>query len=537
MSKNVTASNQASSSLKQSQPAQKMTRDHASKTALKFALISVLLLAGILLVVDRVVIPRMEDEGLLVSRGWNMDNVRLWKLMEARNHSNPNCPVWSSDLFPVTPQRVKGKRILVMGDSFVWGDGYSNMNTIWWRQLENLLVENGYNDCEVIAAGMCGYQTNDQLRWLKKDIKRFNPDLIIWGYVTNDACERDDRGNKLLHVHKRQERGAIKHVKDVALEVLPNLADTLFSLRNSNRRRIESGKENQFEYGEFELRILQGENFERYKKTIAELGEFARETGIPMFAITLPNGFTYANVKGYNPSRDPDFFQSMRKYYLERYAPVRPLFEKAHILWIDTLDDFIKGASSDPYISKSSSPLRIGINPCNGHPGPFATRFFAEKTFAVLTERYREYLGPQTSRIEPLPAINDCVPISIGLRKVGDFTYEFNYPNKIEEMLQMPMREQHIQLNLQQPAAVSKIIVNGPSLKELTLYGTFEDKKTGYDPQIPEKLLSKKGNQANGIACPILSDRRLSTLKVAARFSGANRQVRVQLVPNESIIN
>lgn len=499
--------------------------------AARFVGTSALIIVLIVLLLDKAVIPMLEDQGLLTSRGWRMDNNCIWQQMMMRNFATPACPVWSSALFPANPERRKAKRILIMGDSFVWGDGCSNMNMLWWRQLEKLLEDNCYNDCEVIAAGMCGYQTNEQLAWLKRDIKRFKPDLVIWGYVTNDAQERDEHGVRYVDVYNFPETGLIKIIKDWAIENLPNLSDTLFSLRNSNRRRVGSGERNYYEYGEFELKVLQGLNFERYKRRVKELGNFMREANVPTFVMTLPNGFSYPSVKGYNPAEDKDFFKAMKRYYSERYAPVRPLYQRENIRWVDTLDDFVLSASKDPYISTSSSPLRIGINPCNGHPGPFATRFFAEKALAVLTEHYPQYLGPKTTLTRHPPKFNDCLPVSMNLTRVGDFTYELVYPFERSEVLLMPVRKSHIQLNLERPSEISGVMVDGPDLKECTLYGTFEDSSTGYDPQIPEKLSSVKGASCHA---QISHGRRLSTLKIAARFSGPNRKIKVEITPAQN---
>ena len=71
-------------------------------------------------------------------------------------------------------ERTPGKkRILVLGDSFVWGLGVEQ-NQVFTEQLENLLT-----NVEVINAGVSGYSTDQELLWFKSEGIKYNPDLVI----------------------------------------------------------------------------------------------------------------------------------------------------------------------------------------------------------------------------------------------------------------------------------------------------------------------------------------------------------------------
>lgn len=80
-------------------------------------------------------------------------------------------------------------RILILGDSFVWGDGYENSADLWWKKLNVELRDRGYDNIDIYAAGQCGSSTEDQLFWITKTnmIEEIKPDMIIIGYVYNDA--------------------------------------------------------------------------------------------------------------------------------------------------------------------------------------------------------------------------------------------------------------------------------------------------------------------------------------------------------------
>jgi hypothetical protein len=88
------------------------------------------------------------------------------------------------------------KRILVVGDSFVWGWAQDNINNVWWKQLSYALKKNGYQDVEIIAAGMNGFSIVDETQKIILDeeyIESIQPDLIIIGYVYNDWEIMDEK--------------------------------------------------------------------------------------------------------------------------------------------------------------------------------------------------------------------------------------------------------------------------------------------------------------------------------------------------------
>jgi len=71
-------------------------------------------------------------------------------------------------------ERTPGKkRILVLGDSFVWGFGVEQDQT-FTEQLEGLLP-----NVEVINAGVSGYSTDQELLWFKSEGVKYDPDLVI----------------------------------------------------------------------------------------------------------------------------------------------------------------------------------------------------------------------------------------------------------------------------------------------------------------------------------------------------------------------
>jgi lysophospholipase L1-like esterase len=77
-------------------------------------------------------------------------------------------------------------RVIVLGDSFTMGDGVKLEDTFCVLLEERLRKEN--RRVEVLNFGMSGWNTSDQVAYLREIGVRFNPDIVIVAYVLNDAA-------------------------------------------------------------------------------------------------------------------------------------------------------------------------------------------------------------------------------------------------------------------------------------------------------------------------------------------------------------
>ncbi len=466
------------------------------------------------------------------------ENDKLLRYMSMRNRADNNCPVWRSDLFPVTPKKTRSKRILVMGDSYVWGDGYGNMNTIWWRQLQLELERRGYHDVEVIAAGLCGAPTIWELGWAKKIVPEYQPDLVIWGYLTNDPKEADD--NKVPLVQSlRLPKDAV--FADRTLKVMeglfPNLTDQLLSVRNKHREE-KSGDQFGYQYGDWDKKILEGKNFEQYKRTVHQLAEFSHSLSIPSFVMTLPNAITYASsTDSKEPSTPDNFFENVRDYYDARYSPVRDLFVASGMIFYDILDDFIAYAAAHAPVGIESSRFAYIITPSNSHPGPLAAHFYGVKAADFLEAHYPLVLGPRTFAAQRTPSsvvINDVVPPNINVRQNTEHAF-FEYPNNDEELLSMPIRKPYILINFETPTALKSITLNGDQLKEADIYLTLQSTDKHYDEGAPLELGNKRGNSLSwNIPADTMNRSEVSSIRISAKFKGPQHGVLMDITPSDS---
>jgi hypothetical protein len=80
------------------------------------------------------------------------------------------------------------RRILVVGDSYVWGAGVADLQAVWPDRLEEVLnVRHGIDAYTVSKLGRGGASFMDYAEWLTPEvIEQFRPELIVIGYHVND---------------------------------------------------------------------------------------------------------------------------------------------------------------------------------------------------------------------------------------------------------------------------------------------------------------------------------------------------------------
>ncbi len=468
--------------------------------ALKFLLYSVLVLALAALILDRSIIPGLETSGTITSRGWVDHNRRVNINNREKNLARPPSPVWRSKGIPAKQQKTKAKRILVMGDSYVWGDGTVNVNDLWWRQLARELARRGYHDVEVIAAGLSGDETRQQIEWARRIVPEYKPDLIVWGYVVDDPDEGlVPRGDAMPFDMSRL--GEV--LRGPMGSVLPRLADALVSLRERRRLRAAEEAGTYYGYRQWTLKLLEGESFMKYRRTVAALGEFQRSVGVPGFVVTLPNM--------------PDV-----EYFRPRYAAVRPLFESAGMKFHDCLDDFETAYPGGRH--PAGGVLAWGTNPANGHPGRCSTRFHARFTADIIERDYPEVLGPKTEAPVAI-SINDWMPHDLDpAEAVGQ--WRFTWPGDRYKLVR-PVGVAHVQLNLEVPVALRSIRFEGRGVSSAKVWVTTYDEKLGFDTG---ELHSLGEDRGTSIEWNLQGAGAVNTIRIAADVDAGDRDVIVKLL-------
>ncbi len=512
-----------------------------SGSALLYMLFSLACIGFALTIADRFIIPKLEDSGTLSSGRWQEQDGWLLEQGRRKNLASNNCSVWRSKGWPVSEKKPKSKRILVMGDSFVWGTGYPNMNTLWWRRLQKVLNDRGYNDVEVIAAGMPAQSTAAQLAEAPKIIERYKPDLIIWGYVTNDPEEIAPNGKKFVPVMRPWNEPSDtlpRSVKNSLESVFPNLAWHLFDIRHKALAKNNQGKENGYEYGTWELKLLEGPNFEQYAKTVAKVAQLQKEVDLPFFFITLPAGYQSGDAQRDALKAGAGQLTRMLEYHVKRYGKVQALFDKTGLHFFNTLHDVVNGLQGG-LTAQELSALQLGISPSNGHPAASLCHLYACCAADILERNYSGFLGNKRklqTAAQTAP-INDWVPESLNLSRLTDCQYLFYIPQSEKDALFLPIRKPYLQLNFEHPTELSRLQLFGAGLKRAEIYLVAENQKLGYDEQLPRRLGERNGGSLIFELPKEQWTKKISSILISADISGADRRVLLDLNPSRSKAN
>ena len=77
------------------------------------------------------------------------------------------------------PSESSRVRVVMLGDSLVWGELLAEEHTLSARLREAL-------DVEVLNAGVTGYDTTQELGWYRRQVRPLHPDVVVVVYCLND---------------------------------------------------------------------------------------------------------------------------------------------------------------------------------------------------------------------------------------------------------------------------------------------------------------------------------------------------------------
>ena len=117
---------------------------------------------------------------------WHRENAYMMGQLDRRQRSAP-LPLGNHVSSPEDSNQ-DAFRILVVGDSYVWGFGQFDLDRVWHRRLATYLSANGgVGEYEVMAIGLGGRSVVSYANYLNKEvINTLRPDLIMVGFLAND---------------------------------------------------------------------------------------------------------------------------------------------------------------------------------------------------------------------------------------------------------------------------------------------------------------------------------------------------------------
>jgi hypothetical protein len=180
-------------------------------------------------------------------------------------------------------KRIPGvRRVAVIGDSYTFGVGVEFLDT-YSKRLEEQL-NRSWGPTEVINFGVSGYNTVTELATFRETAAQFRPDLVIVGYVLNDA-ERLGTGDNAQVERKTPSRLNAAHLqlKDSSM-LYRYLSPKLGAVLGLFNARYAVGGTNQIirSFDDHSLGWMES------RQALVELAGEAKKIGAPMLVVVFP---------------------------------------------------------------------------------------------------------------------------------------------------------------------------------------------------------------------------------------------------------
>ncbi len=410
--------------------------------------------------------------------------------------------------------KTNKKRILVVGDSFVWGWAQDNLNNLWWRQLAYYLKKQGYQDVEIIAAGMNGFSLVDETEKIilnEEYINYIQPDLILVGFVYNDweiqdardeyyVEEISDEFNEQEYINKKFNRGILSKMQTI----FPNVHQKIIQLLMKKEYHKEEFKQLYgYSYEEKKKLYLSDEYLKRVEKRAIEP---LSKLQIPLLVVNFPFDETYAWAS---------------KEYQEK---VFDLLDQYNIANYDMRKEY------DEKFGKVNYKTELQVTAEDYHPNARLMHFYCEEINKLLQQNYPEILGEQTEKLENVDfLIQYTLPSQIGLKKIGENEYEFDY-QIVENMLFYPYTdEKYIKLNLQYPTDIENIHIQTQNADNVKITVDLYNDELGYEDEKTVKVDLSKLNNKEYLG-KIVDGKKVTSINISAQPSRLeNSKIRLKV--------
>ena len=413
-------------------------------------------------------LPLAEKCGLFAGQKAVEHNKQIFYANCMRNWAGAEKPLFKT-AFVSIDKSAPSPRILVLGDSFVWGDGYANINDLLWMKLSRALKERGLQ-CSVIGSGHPGFSIKSQVKVLPSLIEQVKPDYVICQFIPDDADSGLVQGSQQPDWLQKARLRTSKYLPYLSEFLFPKIEQivAIVSKIGGNSDATDDAGDSK----DLDQQFLEGESGKQFVKNLRSLKAICDEAKIPLQLVTLPTV--------------PD-----DKYNMDHFAPVVKIAQQNDIAILDLSQGFAD------YCDRLKRKLQLAdltdfkrlhnilrINPANYHPSVALTTFYARETAKLLIE---SNLFQKTTNARNLQlSVNDTFPtVCTNLRRdqncmADENSYFFTYPPK--QLLYTPVQsEERLLFNFEIPQNLSDISVESAGEAEVTVECTCEDQNLGFD--------------------------------------------------------
>jgi hypothetical protein len=415
-------------------------------------------------------LPLAEKCGLFAGQKAVEHNKQIFYANCMRNWAGAEKPLFKT-AFVSIDKSAPSPRILVLGDSFVWGDGYANINDLWWMKLSRALKERGLQ-CSVIGSGHPGFSIKSQVKVLPSLIEQVKPDYVICQFIPDDADSGLVKGSNQPDWLQKARLRTSKYLPNLSEFLFPKIEQivAIASKIGSNYDATDNAGNSK----DLDQQFLEGESGKQFVKNLRSLKAICDGAKIPLQLVTLPTV--------------PD-----DKYNTDHFAPVVKIARQNNITILDLSQGFADYCNQ----LKRKLPLAdlndlkrlqniLRINPANYHPSVALTTFYAKQTAESLIESniFRNTTKTRKSNL----VINDTFPtICTNLRpdknlKNGESSYFFTYPPR-RLLYNISHNKECLLFNFESSQNLIDICIESAGEAEITLECTCEDPNLGFDTE------------------------------------------------------
>jgi lysophospholipase L1-like esterase len=319
-----------------------------------------------------------------------LDTVRYQPVPFERLRDTPFCVEFSTNRagfrgpeLPAAP-RQGGLRIVALGDSFTYGEGVADGDTMS-AQLERLLGERagaGAAAIEVVNLGEPGVNTEVELGTLRKH-RHLAPDLVLLSYVLNDgfagaaARAQRDPANDLINLRPARLR------QPTGFEALLRRSSRLYLLLASRLEMRQVTERTRDWYRELFDPQRNADGLARTRQVLAALRDEARAQGAGLLVAIYP------------------ILHELDDYpFAAAHQVLGGLLDELGIPWIDLLRTAFAGRTAES----------LQVHPVDQHPNREAYSLAAAAIADVLSSRRLlvSRAGPPGAA-RPVPAATGAV--------------------------------------------------------------------------------------------------------------------------------
>jgi len=320
---------------------------------------------------------------------YKAENQRIMRPSDVRSVRNPfgfNEPIVGAEKDGATRARI-----LVLGDSFVWGFGLPYEQGLG-QKLKRRVAE-AAPGVEVLPFGRPGWATFHQLRFLENQGRAyglFEADLILVAFVVNDLDLVDE-----VWTNYRKKIDWNNAVVRGLKRLIPNVTDFVTGHVDAAAEALTG------DHGEanWMARLWAEPNLANYRRLLGRLKALADASRVPLLFALMPSA----------PNVD---------YHRPKFAIMTAMLNDLGIAHVDLLP-----AAVEAFKGKDTGRnfRRLWANPADGHPGDAMTTVLADATIAYLTRQgHLPKLAaraprPASERFASLPLCRDDRRVRIGV--------------------------------------------------------------------------------------------------------------------------